>query len=360
LEGDPPRPDALFGNSPANTFYLIENDWVKLANGFAEWPAASGSASKVKVVLFGETSFDDLNRDAYDDAVVFVTYSGGGSGTFYYIAAALQENGEFSGTNSILLGDRIGEPSATVQNGLITVEYLDRNHDEPLAAVPSVKQTRHIILDNSRLREIKPAVNNTIYQGWLTIGHEVRSFIPCDAKDDLWLLGNSLALDNIIASHKQMTDGFPPYTPVFTILSGRETAPPSEGFGADYKGAFLASQFVHAWPKGNCKSDLIMLYSPLPGAIISSPLTISGRARDTWFFEGDFPIILEDGQGNNIAVSYATAKGEWMTSDFVEFEGVLEFNNSYSGQRGNLILKKDNPTGLAKFNDTLEIPVNFY
>jgi hypothetical protein len=49
-----------------------------------------------------------------------------------------------------------------------------------------------------------------------------------------------------------------------------------------------------------------------------------------------------------------------MTSDFVEFEGVLEFNNSYSGQRGNLILKKDNPTGLAKFNDTLEIPVNFY
>ena len=71
LEGDPPRPEALFGNSPANTSYLIENDWVQLAGGFAEWPAAPGSASKVKVVLFGETTFEDLNRDANDDAVVY-------------------------------------------------------------------------------------------------------------------------------------------------------------------------------------------------------------------------------------------------------------------------------------------------
>ena len=71
LEGDPPRPEALFANSPANTSYLIENDWVQLAGGFAEWPAAPGSASKVKVVLFGETTFEDLNRDANDDAVVY-------------------------------------------------------------------------------------------------------------------------------------------------------------------------------------------------------------------------------------------------------------------------------------------------
>ena len=48
-----------------------------------------------------------------------------------------------------------------------------------------------------------------------------------------------------------------------------------------------------------------------------------------------------------------------MTEDFVEFEGTLEFNGSVSGQKGSLILRKDNPTGLAKFDDFLEIPVNF-
>jgi hypothetical protein len=102
-----------------------------------------------------------------------------------------------------------------------------------------------------------------------------------------------------------------------------------------------------------------MLASPLPGTSISSPFTIKGKARGTWFFEGDFPIILEDGQGKNIAVSYATAKGEWMTTDFVEFTGTLEFNRAFSGQRGTLILKKDNPTGNAEFDNSLEIPVNF-
>ena len=59
------------------------------------------------------------------------------------------------------------------------------------------------------------------------------------------------------------------------------------------------------------------------------------------------------------ANSPATAKSQWMTEDFVEFEGTLEFNGSVSGQKGSLILRKDNPTGLAKFDDFLEIPVNF-
>jgi len=359
LEVGPPQPDSLPGNSPANASYLIENDWIQLENGRAVWQAAPGSASKIEVVLFGEAIYGDLNKDGNGDAVIFLIYSGGGSGTFYYITTALQERGQFNGTNGIFLGDRIGEPSLKVLNGLIRVEYRNREPNEPMAAKPSVLQSRYFILDNSTLREIKPAADETVLQGWLTIGHEVRSFFPCDENDDLWLLGNSPAMAEIIASHKEATAGFPSYTPVFATLAGRKTNPPAEGFGAEYKGAFSASQFVQLWPPGNCKSDLIMLASPLPGTSISSPFTIKGKARGTWFFEGDFPIILEDGQGKNIAVSYATAKGEWMTTDFVEFTGTLEFNRALSGQRGTLILKKDNPTGKAEFDNSLEIPVNF-
>ncbi len=49
-----------------------------------------------------------------------------------------------------------------------------------------------------------------------------------------------------------------------------------------------------------------------------------------------------------------------MTTDFVEFEGIIQFKGHLSGQRGTLILKKNNPTGLDKFDDALEIPINFY
>ena len=48
-----------------------------------------------------------------------------------------------------------------------------------------------------------------------------------------------------------------------------------------------------------------------------------------------------------------------MTADYVEFEGKIQFKSQSAGQRGTLILKKDNPTGLAKFDDALKIPVNF-
>jgi hypothetical protein len=172
-------------------------------------------------------------------------------------------------------------------------------------------------------------------------------------------MGKSPALGYIIAVYNEKTADFPPYTPVFAILAGSKTAPPGEGFGAEYKAAFSASQLVMLWPQGNCRSDFILLDAPLPGAPISAPLTVKGRARGTWFFEGDFPVILLDAQGKQIAASYATAQGEWMTENFVEFAGKIDFKGFFSGQRGTLVLKKANPTGLARFDDALEIPITF-
>jgi len=107
------------------------------------------------------------------------------------------------------------------------------------------------------------------------------------------------------------------------------------------------------------KADLIRLASPRPNETITSPLTITGEARGYWYFEASFPVVLVDWDGRIIAQGIATAKGEWMTSDFVPFEAKLEFvadSNAYSN-RGALILRKDNPSGLPEHDDALEIPV---
>lgn len=107
------------------------------------------------------------------------------------------------------------------------------------------------------------------------------------------------------------------------------------------------------------KTDLIRLDSPRPGGIITSPLTITGQARGTWFFEASFPVILTDWDGKIIAQGIAQAKGDWMTTDFVPFEAALTFSidpQAYSN-KGTLILKKDNPSGLPQNDDALEIPV---
>jgi hypothetical protein len=105
--------------------------------------------------------------------------------------------------------------------------------------------------------------------------------------------------------------------------------------------------------------DLVRLDYPRPNDNISSPLTITGVARGNWFFEASFPVILTDWDGRIIAEGYAAAKEDWMTTEFVPFTAELEFTlpeDSYSN-RGILILRKDNPSGLPEHDNALEIPV---
>lgn len=101
----------------------------------------------------------------------------------------------------------------------------------------------------------------------------------------------------------------------------------------------------------------IILESPTPNQQISSPLIIKGKARGSWYFEASFPIKLIDSNGNEIATGIAQAQDDWMTDNFVPFEARLEF--ATQAKQGELILKKDNPSGLPEFNKQTSIPVTF-
>lgn len=105
------------------------------------------------------------------------------------------------------------------------------------------------------------------------------------------------------------------------------------------------------------KSNLIVVASPIKDSEVTSPLSVAGRARGSWFFEGSFPILLLDTYGNVIAEGHATAQGEWTTTEFVKFIGDLEFSNYIKGSKAKLVLKKDNPTGLPEHDDSFEIPI---
>ena len=115
--------------------------------------------------------------------------------------------------------------------------------------------------------------------------------------------------------------------------------------------------------------DIIKLETPLPEEVITSPLSIKGEARGVWFFEGDFPVVLTNWDGLIIAEGFATAQGDpsheggasWMTEDFVSFEAELEFEvDTQVSNKGSLIFKRDNPSGLSENDDALEIPILFF
>ncbi len=110
-------------------------------------------------------------------------------------------------------------------------------------------------------------------------------------------------------------------------------------------------------------SDLITVDAPLMNAQVSSPLTISGKARGNWYFEASFPVVLTDWDGKIIAEGHAQAQGDWMTEDFVPFTATLTFTTPTAGDpsvnRGTLILKNDNPSGDPARDKSVEIPVTF-
>lgn len=111
--------------------------------------------------------------------------------------------------------------------------------------------------------------------------------------------------------------------------------------------------------EGACPTKDVILDFPKPNTIITSPLVIKGQARGSWFFEASFPIVLTNWDGLIIGEGYAMTKDDWMTTDFVNFEGTITFTKPDVYDYGFLILKKDNPSGLPEFDDALEIPVKF-
>lgn len=143
------------------------------------------------------------------------------------------------------------------------------------------------------------------------------------------------------------------------VKHGYPNAPkPTEPCGK--KGGLIGGESVlkSEDSRGSAMAELIVVETPQPNVLVSSPLEIKGKARGFWFFEADFPVKLLDENSKEIGVAIARAEGEWMTEDFVPFWAVLEFSAG-SSATGTLVLIKDNPSGLPENAGQITIPVRF-
>lgn len=106
---------------------------------------------------FGNELVVDLNDDGRDDVVFLLTHQPGGSGTFYYVVAALNTEEGYLGSEGYLLGDRIAPQTTEVsQNPLhtnvIVVNYADRSSGESMTTQPSFGKSAYIKLDVESMR----------------------------------------------------------------------------------------------------------------------------------------------------------------------------------------------------------------
>ena len=130
---------------PKNCAYIIEGKNVTLKNGYSEDQSTQ---------YFGNEVAADFNGDGIKDTAFLLTQSSGGSGTFYYVVAALSSENGCKGTNAVLLGDRIAPQTTEFNNGEIIVNYADRKPNEPMTALPSVGISKYFTVKNGSLNEI--------------------------------------------------------------------------------------------------------------------------------------------------------------------------------------------------------------
>jgi tryptophan-rich sensory protein len=103
---------------------------------------------------FGNSVTADFNHDGFQDYAFLVTQDGGGSGTFYYVVAALGSKEGYQGTNAIFLGDRIAPQTTEWKNETIIVNYADRKPDEPMTALPTVGASKYLVIKDKILEEV--------------------------------------------------------------------------------------------------------------------------------------------------------------------------------------------------------------
>jgi hypothetical protein len=100
--------------------------------------------------------FGDLDGDGDEDAAVWLIHERGGTGSFFYVAAALMSGGRFHGTNAVLVGDRIAPQAMEIRNGVLVVTFAGRESSEPMTARPSIVMTLYLIVDQGLLRHAAP------------------------------------------------------------------------------------------------------------------------------------------------------------------------------------------------------------
>ena len=100
---------------------------------------------------------------------------------------------------------------------------------------------------------------------------------------------------------------------------------------------------------GDNSSD-ILITSPVEFAAVTSPLTITGEALSSWYYQASFSIDILDSDGHQIATGTTRATSNVVENTWVPFKSTLTFKVPSSSRptlaQGILYLHKDNPSHL--------------
>jgi len=238
-----------------NATYRIEDREVTLAAGTA-LESIPESSAQIETRVFGEPVTGDINGDGAEDAVLLLTQSMGGSGTFYYVAVAVKDESGFIGSNALLLGDRIAPQGVEIRDDVVVVNYAQHAEDQSFADAPSEAVSAYLTLAGAKLmRTDISGMGVQVLRGELVYGHESHTFTPCEG-ETYWIATTSRARAALQAIYEERVKGKEPYAPVYMVIAGTVGEGMTDGFGADFEYSIDISTIVSVPEQGTCTRAL--------------------------------------------------------------------------------------------------------
>ena len=103
-------------------------------------------------------------------------------------------------------------------------------------------------------------------------------------------------------------------------------------------------------------SASVTVSTPVANATVGRAFAIAGVAPNGWYFEAVFPIQVRDPDDNLIATGQGHAESDWTIAGPVPFTASIALDGDYSGP-ADLILLRDNPSGLPENDDEVTVPI---
>lgn len=156
--GEPGSPPSLDEVAGATYRGLGETPGpVTLVDGRWEGESlAPGAASRSVVELVRDFQLaGDLDGDGDDEAVVGLSRSSGGSGTFLHLAVVDRRDGGLDNVATALLGNRVQVRAASIQGGSLVVDLVQAGQDDAMCC-PGELVRKTFALRSGTLEEVRP------------------------------------------------------------------------------------------------------------------------------------------------------------------------------------------------------------
>jgi heat shock protein HslJ len=189
-----------------NAEYLSEwtaSGTAVLTDGKYEESIVPGSATKIVVILSDRMAFGYASDGQPLAAIILIT-DPGGSGTFYYLSAVVQQNGKPVNVATTLLGDRVKINSLAVEGGEIVVDMVTQGPDDPFCC-PTQRVVQKYALRGDQL--LQTSLEGTLWKldGYLNSQGEWVSVLPgtgVTAKFDAGQVGGSAGCNQYFGGYE--------------------------------------------------------------------------------------------------------------------------------------------------------------